>query len=158
MAGYQYAHSSPLSIRSNSILNSSMFYAWCVNVMQSVPGCGTVCRRWIVIALYPIDIRARGMCSMDTSSSNCYCIPPFWCHLYLFHILFHTPIILHVVRMSMDWSGPFTCEVPNVCVEETEISSAMQISLCVVKKQQKLMWVVHRWHMTLWTLAAAALY
>ena len=34
-----------------------MFYAWCVNVMQSVPGCGTVCRRWIVIALYPIDIR-----------------------------------------------------------------------------------------------------
>ena len=56
MAGYQYAHSSPLPIRSNSILNSSMFYAWCVNVMQSVPGCGIVCRRWIVIALYPIDI------------------------------------------------------------------------------------------------------
>jgi len=23
-----------------------MFYAWCVNVMQSVPGCGTVWR-WI---------------------------------------------------------------------------------------------------------------
>jgi len=84
MAGNQYALSSPLSICSNSILNSSMFYslgashifvssaagpktslvprdymfyAWCVNVMQSVPGCGTVCRRWIVIALYPIDIR-----------------------------------------------------------------------------------------------------
>jgi len=36
MAGYQYAHSSPLSIRSNSILNSSMFYTWSVNVMQSV--------------------------------------------------------------------------------------------------------------------------
>jgi len=68
MAGYQYAHSSPLSIHSSSILNSSMFYslgasrifmsscgwprdymfyAWCVNVMQSVPGCGTACRRWI---------------------------------------------------------------------------------------------------------------
>jgi len=25
-----------------------MFYAWCVNVMQSVLGCGTVCRRWTV--------------------------------------------------------------------------------------------------------------
>jgi len=25
-------------------------------------------------------------------------------------------------------------EAPNVCVEETEISSAMQISLCVVTK------------------------
>jgi len=107
MAGYQYAHSSPLSIHStlfsiapcsivlpmfgrcertniginapptgilfhffyslgaSHIFMSScgwpqdyMFYAWCVNVMQSVPGCSTVCRRWIVRALYPIDIRA----------------------------------------------------------------------------------------------------
>jgi len=56
MADNQYGHSPQLSIRSHSILNSSMFYAWCVNVMQSFPGCGTVCRRWIVIALYPIDI------------------------------------------------------------------------------------------------------
>jgi len=42
---YQYAHSSSLSMHSNSILSSSMFYAQCANVMQSVPGCGTVCRR-----------------------------------------------------------------------------------------------------------------
>jgi len=70
MAGYQHAHSSPLSIRSNFILNSSMFYSlgasrifFCrpaagpettcsmhgvlINVMQSFLGCGTVCRRWI---------------------------------------------------------------------------------------------------------------
>ena len=33
--------------------------------------------------------------------------------------------------------GPFMGEVPNVCVE-TEISSAMQISLCVVKKTTKI--------------------
>ena len=60
MAGFQYAHSSPLSIRSNSILNCSMFYAWCVNVMQSVPGCGTVCSY--------STLSHRHSYSMDTSS------------------------------------------------------------------------------------------
>jgi len=48
MAGYQCAHSSQYIQTLSSIAPCSS-YAWCTDVMQSVPECGTVCRKRIVI-------------------------------------------------------------------------------------------------------------
>lgn len=79
--------------------SGSIFCAWCVHVMQWVPGCATVCTRWMVtatpIALYLLDVLHRAFVSQ---SSRCnHTLPllhqPLTCTNIHFYLVLWNPLV-----------------------------------------------------------------